>query len=180
MPHLLVEREPMGIGYADENAYDRDATGMLWDRVPFRPGEGRPEFATVHSTRQRLAMRRLLCQVCGKPADRDERGVLWLLDRDEVDERPEWPENTVTRHPPVCRPCARASLRLCPRLRGWHVAVRVRRPKLYGGYGALYEPYALFPKAIRDAELPFGDRFVPWFRASQLLRKLKGCTRVRL
>src|SRR5690349_16017407 len=68
-----------GIAFADEILSDRDRHGALWQRMPSRPGHGRPEFGKVHSGRQRRAMRNLLCQVCAGPADRDDRGTLWLL-----------------------------------------------------------------------------------------------------
>ncbi|MYZ40125.1 MULTISPECIES: hypothetical protein [unclassified Streptomyces] len=47
--------------------------------APSQPGRGRPEYGSVHSLRQRLAMGGLLCQICGKPADRNRDRVLWLL-----------------------------------------------------------------------------------------------------
>lgn len=75
-PELTVRQNGDGVGYADETPGDRDAHGVLWRQVTGRRGQGRPLFGSVHPLRQRRAMRRLLCQVCGRPADRDERGVL--------------------------------------------------------------------------------------------------------
>ncbi len=57
-----------GLAYRDEVPYDRDSDGNLWTRMTLRRGCGRPEFGRVHPGRQRRAMRRLLCQVCGGPA----------------------------------------------------------------------------------------------------------------
>jgi len=64
----LVERSGLGIGYADELPADRDAQGVLWRQTAAHHGLGRPEFGKVHPLRQRQAMERLLCQVCGVPA----------------------------------------------------------------------------------------------------------------
>ncbi|WP_345509426.1 hypothetical protein [Streptomyces yanii] len=113
-----------GIAYQDEGPYDRDADGYLWLRAPAKQGCGRPDFGRVHPLRQRRVMRRLLCQVCGGPADQDERGTLWLLEDHRMDWEG-WPNGLLTTHPPVCVPCAREAVRSCPNLRsGWR-AVRV-------------------------------------------------------
>ena len=51
----------------------------------------------------------LLCQFCRRPADRNEEGVLWLIDA-EPDDPVLWsgaPERTS--HPPLCMPCAVAA-----------------------------------------------------------------------
>src|SRR3989442_68826 len=87
LPFEVVNRDGRGIAYADEISADRDIHGVLWHRTYSRPRRGRPEFGNVHSLRQRRAMRRLLCQVCGGPADRTQDGVLWLL----PDHREDWP-----------------------------------------------------------------------------------------
>ena len=64
-----------GIAYERERPGDRDARGVLWMRYTRVPGVGTPQFTKVHPYRQRRAMRHLLCQVCGGPADRDA----WLV-----------------------------------------------------------------------------------------------------
>ncbi|MFE3096292.1 hypothetical protein ACFXG1_21015 [Streptomyces sp. NPDC059248] len=129
----MVVTRGAGIGYADETPYDRDADGVLWTRVPSSPGRGRPEFGQVHLMRQRRAMRRMLCQVCGEAADRDENGTLWLLGSDED-------EYLTTSHPPVCAPCAVLSLRVCPHLRRRHTLIRVRSCVPLGVHGVLHAP----------------------------------------
>src|SRR4051812_9793935 len=86
LPMPVIQHRGFGIGYADEIAADRDVCGVLWHRVESRPGAGRPQFGNVHSLRQRRAMRRLLCQVCGEPAERTSEGMLWLL----LDYRQDW------------------------------------------------------------------------------------------
>ncbi|WP_229759270.1 hypothetical protein [Peterkaempfera bronchialis] len=132
-------RSPGRIAYRDERPDDRDEYGVLWARADSRPTRGRPQYGLVHPRRQRHAMRNLRCQVCDGPADTDERGTLWLLGDDRGD-WPGWPEEMAATTPPLCLPCARLSVRLCPHLRGRHIAVRVRNPEIAGVYGALYLP----------------------------------------
>lgn len=64
-PTVVRHQTGHGIGFADEGAYDRDADGVLWIRQPIARGSGRPLFPTVHALRQRRAVSRMLCQVCG-------------------------------------------------------------------------------------------------------------------
>jgi hypothetical protein len=130
-PHTLVEHRGLGIAYLDETVIDRDDKGVLWYRTPSRPRQGRPEFGRVHPLRQRRAMRRLLCQVCGGPADHTSDGVLWLL-KDHREDWPGWPENMAVTEPPVCAPCVRVASRLCPALRKGAVTVRVRHCPEFG------------------------------------------------
>ncbi|WP_328469563.1 hypothetical protein [Streptomyces sp. NBC_00448] len=169
-----------GIAYADETLHDRDRHGVLWYRSVIRPGQGRPKFGTVHAARQRRTMRKLLCQVCAGPADRNDDGVLWLLG-DDRDDWPGWPEEMGATHPPVCLPCAALSVRMCPFLRrGGHVAVRVRDPRPGGVLGALYEPGPAGPLPVGQVLLPWWDVRMPWVLASQMAMELRGCTFVDL
>ncbi|PWW64547.1 hypothetical protein DFQ13_103521 [Actinokineospora spheciospongiae] len=98
-PPRVIERPGRGIAYWDEILADRDKQGVLWDRVTVCPGRGTPQFADIHTHRQRRAMRRLLCQVCAGPADETEDGVLWLLS-DTITDSPDWPDNLVAADPP--------------------------------------------------------------------------------
>lgn len=169
---------PSGIAYQDEIFTDRDRHGVLWLREFSRPGRGRPEFGRVHSLRQQRAMRRLLCQVCGGPADRNDLGVLWLVFDDE-DKTSSWPDGISTANPPVCLPCARIAMRACPKLRaGGFVAVRVGHSSVSGVSGALYEAGTGFRAALvdDDATIAFGDPAVRWVLAGQLLREISRCT----
>lgn len=166
---VVARRDGLGIRYADERTYDRDAHGVLWSRTPSQPGCGKPQFGAVHSLRQRLAMAGLRCQVCGGPADHTPDGVLWLIDArpDEL-----LPSEEDTAHPPVCRPCAHRSTRACPHLRGNHTAVRVRRFFPSGVNGVLYVPTRTGPIVAESGPIAFGDRHLPWVRAHQLVMRL--------
>lgn len=176
-PARVVTHPRFGIAYADETMGDRDGNGVLWPRMPSRPGHGRPEFGKVHPLRQRRAMRRLLCQVCAGPADRTGLGVLWML-RDFRADWPGWPERMAAIEPPVCLPCAHTSIRACPSLREGYVTVRVRESTVSGVYGVRYQPGTLAP--VEDATLAFDDPDIRWVRAAQLVRELRGCAIVDL
>jgi len=112
----VIERTQFSIAFADETVADRDRDGLLWTRTTVCPGQGSPQFAVIHSVRQRRAMRRLLCQVCAQPADYTDDGVLWLLP-DYYQEAAGWPEDFDLAEPPICRSCVPIAIRLCPALR---------------------------------------------------------------
>lgn len=174
MPFEVIEREGGGVAYADEIFADRDAQGVLWQRACSNPHEGRPEFGRVHTLRQRRAMRRLLCQVCGKAAHQSDEGMLWLL----PDHRPDWagwPEGMANVEPPICRSCVGTSLRLCPELRRGAVAVRVREFPIVGVRGALYRPGRRGLVAVDEVVVGYDDPAIRWVRAVGLVRELHGC-----
>lgn len=175
MPATVVELHGAGIGYLDETFGDRDRDGVLWQRVPSRPGQGRPRLGSVHPLRQRRAMRRLHCGICAGQADRDHRGVLWLL-RDFRGDWPGWPEGMAATEPPVCVPCARRSVRVCPALRKGYAAVRVGRSEVAGVYGACYRAGDPLPRVSGEVTVAFEDPAVRWTQASQLVRELRDCT----
>jgi hypothetical protein len=177
---LTIRSDGSGIAYTDEVPHDRDNHGVLWRRSTLSPGQGRPVFGTIHAARQRRVARKLLCNVCAGPADRNDDGVLWLLGDDRGD-WPNWPETMGATHPPICLPCAALSVRLCPHLReGGHVAVRVREPRAGGVFGALYAPGPLGPEAVEPVTIPYGDWRQPWVMAAQAATELHGCTLVDL
>lgn len=165
-PATVIRLSTGRIGYVDEMVPDRDRWGVLWMRSVSRIGAGRPLFATLHPWRQRRAMLRLLCQVCAQPADQTEQGTLWLL-------RPGPVTDVVTSQPPVCRECARISVRMCPALRPGHVAFRARS-RVCGVSGVVYRPIGrsgLVPTACPDV-VPLGDPVLAWTQAAQLSRML--------
>jgi hypothetical protein len=170
----VVERPGWGIGYRDEMPTDRDESGVLWYQSPSHQGAGRPRFGDVHPLRQRRAMRRLLCQVCAGPADRNQDGVLWLM-RDHREDWDRWPEGMAEVEPPICAPCVRMSMRLCPALRKGAVAVRVRECPIVGVRGALYRIGEAGPVAVGDAVVGFEDPAIRWVRAVGLVRQLRSC-----
>lgn len=175
-----VVHRGFGIGYADEVPQDRDEHGVVWARNSIRPKSGRPDFGRVHALRQRRAMRRLLCQVCGEPADRDTRGTLWIVE-DARGDWPDWPERMVTAHPPVCLPCAHLAVEECPHLQeeGW-VALRVQAPRIDGVHGMRYQRGMPLPQPGKAETLPYEDNAVRWVQASHQTQMVRGCTVVDL
>lgn len=178
MPEL-VKHPRQAIGYADETLFDRDEHGVLWGRMTLAYGKGKPLWRRVHYHRQRRAMRRLLCQVCGRPAHRNEQGVLWLLG-DDRKAWPKWPEGMGATHPPVCLACAEVATRLCPYLQEGFVAVRVGDSEVSGVYGERYATRPPFPIVDEDAIVRFDEPQVRWVIAAQLVRELFDCTIVDL
>ncbi len=176
---VVLRADGRGIAYRDEVPHDRDAEGVLWMRSGLARGRGKPSFGAVHPARQRRAMRLLLCQVCAGPADRDAEGVLWLLG-DDRDDWPGWPEEMGATHPPICRPCALVSLRLCPYLRRGHAVYRVASPEVAGAHGMLFapspDPASPRPVPLGPALLPYDDPLTPWLLAAQLSVRLHHCT----
>jgi hypothetical protein len=180
----LLGSNRWGIGYADETSIDRDRHGVLWTRTEYRPGQGRPVYRQMHPHRQRRAMRRLLCQVCGQPADQTEQGYLWLLVDGRREAEPDWPEGVVNPYPPVCIDCGRLSTRLCPPLRRAHVAVRAHST-LYGVIGVQFSAGGGFSGLMLapddDGEpVAYEHPAARWTLATQLTRVLLDCTVVDL
>jgi hypothetical protein len=173
-PCIVMERPEGGIGYTDETLADRDRHGVLWLRTLFRPGEGRPLFGKVHPVRQRRAMQRLLCQVCAKPANQADDGVLWVL-RDFQEDWPAWPNGMAAIEPPICLPCVRLSMRLCPSLRKGAAVIRARSYRAAGVRGLLYGRDGHTLRAVSvDVTVMFEDSAIHWVRASCLVRELQN------
>jgi hypothetical protein len=180
---LTVRPDGSGLAYRDETRQDRDRNGILWARIIHAPGTGRPDYRAMHSYRQRHAMRHLLCQVCGGPADRTPQGWLFLFadtdthPADTTARTADWPEGSVTTKPPVCLRCADLAVRHCAHL-STPLFVRSRKPRAWGVFGGFFLPTAngtLIPSD--DAYLPYGAPPARWFLASQAAVELTRCTR---
>ncbi|MGW1157761.1 hypothetical protein ACWD48_05945 [Streptomyces sp. NPDC002519] len=152
-----------------------DAAGVSWKPWLEQPGVGEPEYGVVHGPRQRLAMWRLLCQVCARPVVRDNKlGWPWLLE----DHRGEqgWPEREVTTHPPVCPECQPVAAIQCTPNRGNFVAVRVGRVLADGVYGQMYAP-ARHPTPVGKKTVLFaGDARLRWVLGGQVAATLLDVT----
>lgn len=173
-PPVVERPSGLGIAYADETPADRDSRGVLWDRFTLRPGQGRPRYAQIHPARQRRAMRKLICQVCGAPADTTDDGVLWLFPA-EPDPRPEWPNGATATEPPICLPCLHLSLRVCPALRKGHLAVRAGKFPLHGISGTRYRTARPTPVPLVETTVAFHDPVIHWTLAAKLARELDEC-----
>ncbi|MPZ82134.1 MAG: hypothetical protein GEV28_17755 [Actinophytocola sp.] len=179
VPRQVVERRGLGIGFADETVLDRDRHHVLWRTRTSRPGHGRPQFGNVHPQRQRRAMRKLLCQVCAGPADQTDEGVLWLIP-DLREDWPGWPARMGLDEPPVCRPCVRLSVRLCPALRRGAAAIRARKYPIVGVWGAVYTRTVSGLQATEVRTVGFEDPAIRWTRAERLIRQVDDCDIVPL
>ena len=124
------------VGYDKETPHDRDAAGVLWARQVASPGMGVPHFGKVHSARQRKAMNKFLCQVCGGPADSTSAGWLWVLLTAETDRIARY-GNTTTTNPPVCRACVPLAREGCPAVRRAHTVVRAAQVSAWGVIGTI-------------------------------------------
>ncbi|MDX2935984.1 hypothetical protein [Streptomyces ipomoeae] len=181
-PPVVLAKD--GIAFADAvaangNAEGRDQAGALWQRWALRRGDGVPEFNAVHGPRQRQAMRKLLCQVCGGPSDKNEQGRLWLLEDYRGVEG--WPEREVTTHPPVCRACAPVAARRCPHLKNKVVAVRAGQVALDGVYGKVYSRGTGPLPVLDETTTVFArDWRVRWMVGAQLAATLMDVTIVDL
>jgi hypothetical protein len=178
MPASVIA-SPTGIAFVDEVLGDRDERGVLWKRMPSRPGHGRPLLGQMHSLRQRKAMRRLWCSVCAGPADRTDEGVLWLLP-DRRSDWPDWPNRMGVTEPPVCLPCARLAIGACPALHDRYAAFRAGRFEISGVYGIQYRGGRSIPNQAQLDLVHFDDPRICWTLAVQLVRQLTDCTFVDL
>jgi hypothetical protein len=172
----IMRRRNGGIGFTDEMLLDRDEWGVLWTRTPARIGKGRPLFKKLHPRRQRRAMLDLLCQVCGQPADHTNQGALWLLPGNEIGDGS---EGVVTIYPPLCVPCARISVGMCPALRQGYRLLRARS-RVIGVTGLVFRPTHPFPRLVVDDDYPdvvsWDDPMLAWTLACQLVRELVDVT----
>lgn len=164
------------LGYRTELPDDRDLNGVLWARCSQQVGSnglpiGKPQWKLVHPARQRDCMQRLLCQICAQPA-RTPQGFIFLTSPGEL------PPGATTLHttqPPVCPRHTRTATTLCPALAGTPNILLVPTPRLHGVLGT---PYGYGPNGIQPTPhtadfLPYGHPGLPWYLASQMVRRLQ-------
>src|SRR5690606_9500589 len=147
--------------YSDEIPHDRDPAGVLWGRQISRRGQGKPMFSKVHAGRQRRAVMKALCQVCGpphKPSPEGRRGVRAGDGTRHWNER----EYTLTGNPRSCAACVPVAQGLCPAVRRHHAVVRARRAEAWGVAGALVG-------TDDRPELPYGHPVLRMVLAMQML-----------
>jgi hypothetical protein len=87
---------------------DNNAGGKLAVFRTGRRGGGEPLFGKMDEARQREAVARRRCQVCRAKLD-GEPSIALDINYNAVKDG-----NPVIQEPPVCRPCARLALTLCP------------------------------------------------------------------
>ncbi|WNI20079.1 hypothetical protein [Actinacidiphila sp. ITFR-21] len=177
IPAVVRHPSGKGIGFSDEMPYDRDADGVLWVRQTIGAGTGRALFPTVHSLRQRRAVSRLLCQVCGADTlEQDPERQLFVL----KDVGRPVGEGELTTAAPVCPPCALIAVKHCPHLLK-HAAAWVERPMSWGVAGILYDQRTLLPLPGDDLiKVSYDDPAVRWVLATRLVLSLRGCSPVNV
>jgi hypothetical protein len=75
--------------------------------------------------------------------------------------------------PPICVPCVRLSMRLCPALRKGEAVVRARSYRVAGVDGLLYRRDGNALRSTGAATLAFEDPAIHWVRAACLVRELQ-------
>lgn len=133
---LRVTREGVETYYPDGKTEDRMG-GTLWQREGITRG-GEPEWAQVNTYRQRFAMRKCACQVCGERITTKPVRFLMPLNGMEVvppDEFHDEPQ-VITIQAPTCDECIPLALKLCPHLKKYgYQIVKVANYELWGIYG---------------------------------------------
>jgi len=106
---------------------------LLWQREGLGRN-GHPEFKNVSTYRQRAAMRKCLCQVCGKKIL--DRPIPWLVP--VLDDSIEYvdADTPITLQAPTCAECIDLALQLCPHLKtnGYRI-LKVLDYELWGVFG---------------------------------------------
>jgi hypothetical protein len=125
----LVDGE-LSLFYSDGHEY-RDDHGVLWQREGIGRG-GEPQFAQVSAHRQRAAMRKGLCQVCGQRIT--DRPIRWLMAANQL--TPVRDGTALTFSPPTCSDCVDVALEACPHLRAHdRIILRVLEYRIWGVFG---------------------------------------------
>jgi hypothetical protein len=145
------------VSYADGFPEERDPNGFLWQREGIKRG-GEPEFAMVSTYRQRRAMRKGVCQVCGRRIDK--RPIQWLVPESLFDYTQQG--EAVTLSAPTCSDCIPIALELCPHLkRNQLLLAKVLEYQVWGVSG---EAVSLDPagevRRHRSIMYPYGGRVV--------------------
>jgi hypothetical protein len=166
-----------GIAYADpvQDALQRDLDNVLWTLCGGTATGGPAYAAELHPERQRTAMEGLLCAGCAKPADRDQRGMLWILPLLDDATDTVW-ERVHTEIPPMCKDCGKKAPRLCPRLRDGHVELRVREAEQIGVRGTLHPRPGEHGVPDPDALVLYNSPDLPFVIARQVVRELRQVT----
>ncbi|NUW45523.1 hypothetical protein [Nonomuraea rhodomycinica] len=131
------EAAGLRLAYVDEVALDR-MFGVLWARQGISRG-GAPQWKLVNSLRQRRAMLRNLCQVCGRPATDPISGRVWWVLADDPTDTSDGAG--YTNAPPTCRSCIPEAIASCPRLR--------RSAAVYTVGGS--EPYGVLAAVVQES-----------------------------
>lgn len=134
--HLGRDRSGVFTTYGD-NIHEDRYNGTLWQREGIKRG-GEPQWKQVSTYRQRFAMSRCACQVCGKRIA--ERPVRFLMPLDGIEIVPpdEFHDEAqaISIQAPTCEDCIPLALKLCPHLKAkGYQLLKVADYSLWGVYG---------------------------------------------
>lgn len=130
---VQMQRDGLRVTYG-EGDY-RDKHGVLWQKEGLTKS-GVPQWARVSTYRQRSAMLRRKCQVCGHKIE--ERVIRWLMPPDGVEEMD---GRSISMQPPTCEGCIDLSLELCPNLTKYgYMILKVLEYEIFGVYGEVLVP----------------------------------------
>lgn len=157
--------------FYDDGPEFRDEHGILWQREGINRG-GEPQFSQVATYRQRAAMRKRLCQVCGNKIE--SRVIRWLMAPLQLETLG---GATCTQSPPTCDACVPIAIDLCPRMRQEHIILRVLEYRIWGVSGeavVLREPEQplLGVRQVNAAAHRYGDPYPLAFLAKQQIVEL--------
>lgn len=155
---VSITRDGLTLSYADGNE-DRDAFGVLWKREGITRG-GTPQFSEINTYRQRAAMNKCLCQVCGKKIQ--ERPIRWLMSRASLHHLEDGTALTISA--PTCSPCIPLAVELCPHLKTSDpVILRVLEYEKWGVYGEAvhYDEEGGRARDLRGVYVPYVNSPIP-------------------
>lgn len=167
---VKVVQKPDGyrlrIDYQDNNW--RDQHGVLWQQEGLVRG-GEPQFGMVSTWRQRAAMVRRLCQVCGNKIE----GPLtpWILDLMETQMVEILDGFHLTATAPVCESCITLAQRLCPHLStGGNKVYDVLEYEIWGVFGEVVTMAENGPKRFQ-ANIGYREDYGEKFSLGAVLAK---------
>lgn len=152
------DRDGLHVEYADGNE-EREAGGLLWKREGI-VRRGTPQFSELNTYRQRAAMRKRLCQVCGTKIN--ERPIRWLMAQAQL--QPVEGGAAVTISPPTCSACIPLALELCPFLeQGGYVILKVLDYEPWGVYGeaVVWDEETGKGRDLRGVYVPYDNPPIP-------------------
>lgn len=149
----------------EDRKENRDGTGVLWQREGLTR-KGRPDWASVNTYRQRSAMQKRRCQVCGNKIT--ETPIRWLMPIDGLEQVDE--DTTITMQPPTCSECIPTALDLCPNLvRQGYMILKVIDYSMWGVFGHVVTMTEGGPRKFQTAVSYDTSKYGPEFSLTQVM-----------
>ncbi|MEY9861385.1 hypothetical protein ABH935_007026 [Catenulispora sp. GAS73] len=171
-PNLVLRQHVAGgawLRYTDEAPEVDRQYGVLWTRVPWSPGIGKPQFKQLHALRSRRVMARGQCQICR--ADASGGNGVWMTPATVFAEylatRPAGTPFEAS-DPPLCRSCVPIAAAQCAHMATTgYVFLAPRTWQITAVRGAVANPHTLEFTDDQVVPLTSPDPF----RAADLLRR---------